>query len=267
MSPRFTRSRALGASVLDVFGEGRVDNRRREGSIEMTSFLQRHSGLFVVAICSVVLTACGGGGKSGGSSSSSATTTGSQTSPSSNAAPTITGKPSSAVAAGQLYTFVPAATDPEGGSLGFSIQNRPAWASFDTVTGKLSGTPSASQKKSYTNIVISVSDGSHSVSLPAFSIAVTDVGAGTPGVGAATLSWMPPSANTDGTPIQDLAGYEIRFGKSATVLDQIISIQNPSISTYVVEGLGSGTWYFSVVAVNKQGATSQPSNVASKTIA
>ncbi len=88
----------------------------------------------------------------------------------SNAAPVISGSPATSVAAGQPYNFQPSATDADGDVLTFSIQNRPAWATFSPTTGRLSGTPTSSQAGTYSNIVISVSDGKVSRSLSAFSI-------------------------------------------------------------------------------------------------
>ena len=62
---------------------------------------------------------------------------------SSNRAPTISGAPATSVTAGQAYSFRPTAADADNDTLGFSIQNRPTWATFSSVTGQLSGTPSA----------------------------------------------------------------------------------------------------------------------------
>ena len=90
----------------------------------------------------------------------------------SNRAPTISGSPAAAVAVGQAYGFTPMASDPDGHALTFSITNRPAWANFNTSTGRLSGTPTAANVGSYSAIVISVSDGIASASLPSFGIVV-----------------------------------------------------------------------------------------------
>src|SRR5207244_3318891 len=87
--------------------------------------------------------------------------------------PTISGSPATSVVAGQSYSFTPTTTDPSGKTLTFSISNKPSWASFSTGTGQLSGTPAAANVGSYSNIVISVSDGTLSASLAAFSIGVT----------------------------------------------------------------------------------------------
>jgi hypothetical protein len=85
-------------------------------------------------------------------------------------------------------------------------------------------------------------------------------------VNSAELSWMPPLANTNGTALTDLAGYDIQYGRTATDLNQIITITNPSINRYLVEDLAEGTWYFAVAAINSRGAKSELSNIESKTI-
>lgn len=90
-----------------------------------------------------------------------------------NTAPTISGTPATSVAVGNAYSFTPTASDPEGDPLTFSITNRPSWASFNTSTGALTGTPGGGDIGSYNNVSISVSDGSLSDDLPAFSIQVT----------------------------------------------------------------------------------------------
>jgi hypothetical protein len=132
---------------------------------------------------------------------------------------------------------------------------------FNASTGRISGTPTAAQVGAYSNITISVSDGSARVSLAAFSITVSDVGNG-----SATLSWTPPTQNSDGTTLTNLSGYQVRYGRTASNLDQAVSLDNPSINRYVVENLSTGTWYFAVVAVNVSGVTSSLSNTSNKTI-
>jgi hypothetical protein len=108
-----------------------------------------------------------------------------------------------------------------------------------------------------------VSDGQSSASLSAFSISVLAVGTGT---GTATLSWTPPTENSDGSTLTDLAGYQVWYGQAQNNLNRSVSLNNASLSTYVVENLNSGTWYFALVAVNSHGTTSVFSGVASKTI-
>ncbi|MCV2886374.1 FG-GAP-like repeat-containing protein [Aestuariibacter sp. AA17] len=88
--------------------------------------------------------------------------------------PVISGTPTTSIGEGSNYSFTPTVLDDEG-TLTFTITNQPAWASFNTSTGQLSGTPTSANIGSYSNIGISVSDGTQTVSLPAFSISVFDV--------------------------------------------------------------------------------------------
>jgi hypothetical protein len=178
-----------------------------------------------------------------------------------NNAPTITGAPVLSVTAELPYSFQPQAADADGDPLQFQVTNKPAWATFDAATGRLSGTPGAADVGTYANIVISVSDGKAAASLPAFSITVAQIQ-----LGSATLTWQPPTENTDGSPIVDLAGYRVRYGQDPAQLSQLQSIPNAGITTAVVESLARGTWYFSVSAYNRDGLESDPSNLAQTTI-
>ena len=90
-----------------------------------------------------------------------------------NDAPTISGTPSTSVKSRQAYRFAPTAADVDSNTnLTFSISNKPSWATFDVGTGVLSGTPSRAQVGITSGIVISVSDGSLTASLPAFNLEV-----------------------------------------------------------------------------------------------
>jgi hypothetical protein len=212
-----------------------------------------------VTLALAALSGCGGGGDSDGTAQNG----GGGNDPPDNARPTIQGQPGGSVTAGQAYTFTPSASDPDGDTLTFSVSNLPEWASFNATTGRLSGTPTAADVATYSNIQISVSDGEMSASLSSFSIEVTAAASAT---GSATLSWTPPTENTDGSSLTNLAGYEVRYGRSPSNLDQTVELDNPSLSRYVVENLSAGTWYFTLVTVNSIGTTSTPSSVASKTI-
>jgi hypothetical protein len=86
------------------------------------------------------------------------------------------------------------------------------------------------------------------------------------GIASATLSWEAPTSNTNGTPLMDLAGYRIYYGSSATDLSQSAQIRSVGIQTYVIDGLGAGTWYFAVMAVTSTGVESALSNIVAKTI-
>lgn len=176
-----------------------------------------------------------------------------------NRAPTISGSPDAQVEVNHSYDFRPTAYDADGDALSFSIQNRPAWANFDTATGRLWGTPSSQQSATYANVVIAVSDGTASTALPAFSIDVTE-----PIQGSASLTWRAPTTNTDGTPLGDLAGFRVYYGSGPRSYSQSLSVPSPSVTSVLVESLPVGTWYFAVKAYTSSGAESDYSAEASK---
>ncbi|MFL6617842.1 MAG: putative Ig domain-containing protein [Povalibacter sp.] len=179
-----------------------------------------------------------------------------------NTAPTLTGTPATSVTLGNSYSFTPTAKDAEGNTLGFSITNRPSWATFSTSTGQLSGKPTATG--TFASIVISVSDGTATTKLPAFSIAVKAAPvASSSNKGGVTLSWTPPTANTDGSSMNTLSGYRIYYGTAAGVLVKTIQVNNPSISSYVIQDMSAATYYFAVRAVTTSGKESALSNVTS----
>ena len=178
-----------------------------------------------------------------------------------NRAPVISGAPAASVNVGAAYSFRPTATDADGDAITYSISNKPAWASFDATTGTLSGSPTAADVATYSSIVISASDGKLSASLPAFAIAVTQIA-----TGRVSLSWTPPTQNTDGTALTNLAGYRIHYGNNAAALDRTISIGSAGIALYVVENLAPGTWYFAVKALSSAGVESDFSATVSKVL-
>nr|WP_324258972.1 DUF4347 domain-containing protein [Cellvibrio fontiphilus] len=92
-----------------------------------------------------------------------------------NDAPTITGTPTTSVDQDVAYSFTPTASDVDVGDvLTYSITNRPTWAAFDTATGALTGTPINADVGTTSGIVITVSDGVLSASLPAFNLEVIE---------------------------------------------------------------------------------------------
>lgn len=221
-------------------------------------------GLLLIVLCAAALSGCGGGGDEEPASGTAQPPAPAPTPPppgSSNRAPTISGTATPAVNASSPYSFTPNAADADGDTLAFTIQNKPAWATFNTATGRLSGTPTASDVGTYSNISISVSDGEANTALSPFAIAVTSVSNG-----HATLSWTAPTENTDGSSLSNLSGYRIRYGTSASALTQTIVINNASVTTYVVEDLAPSMWFFAVTAVTSSGTESTHSNVASKQI-
>ncbi len=90
-----------------------------------------------------------------------------------NDAPEISGTPQISTDEDSAYSFTPSVADPDAGDeLTFSVENKPEWTNFNTDTGELSGTPENSHVGTTGDILISVSDGSETISLPGFSITV-----------------------------------------------------------------------------------------------
>ena len=193
------------------------------------------------------------------------------------------GAPPTSVKVSYYYGFQTWATDTDGRAVTYSIVNKPSWATFDTQYGHLYGTAPASAVGTYAGIVISASDGVSSASLPAFSITVTGPGSssssGSSGsssgsggstsstTGSATVNWHPPTENTNGTAITNLAGYIVSWGTNPSNLSNSEHLVNPGLTSYVIENLTAGTtYYFGVAAYNSAGQTSTVSSVVSKKI-
>ncbi|HVS76958.1 MAG TPA: putative Ig domain-containing protein [Steroidobacteraceae bacterium] len=166
---------------------------------------------------------------------------------------TISGTPPTTDVAGTAYSFTPTATDSRGYTLTFSISGKPAWASFNSASGQLSGTPTAAG--SFANIVISVSDGVSSASLAPFTITVS---APPTANTAPTISGAPATTGTVGT------AYAFTPKASDTDGDALtFSIQNkPSWASFsAATGTLSGTpstagTYSSIVISVSDGQTS-----------
>lgn len=218
----------------------------------MIRLAQRVGRCLPATLLAFALAGCGGGAGSSPGTTPSGT---------GNRMPQIAGTPPASVTAGTFYSFQPSAADADRNSLTFSVTNNPAWTTFSTMTGQLSGTPAAADVGTYNNIVIRVNDGLVSTALPAFSITVAQIG-----TGVATLSWVPPTQNNDGTPLLNLAGYHIYYGTSTAALSRRVDVASVGITSYMVQDLGPATWYFTVRAYNRAGGESDPSSVASKTI-
>jgi hypothetical protein len=166
-----------------------------------------------------------------------------------NRAPTISGTPVTTAKTGSPYAWKPVASDADGDKLTFSITNKPAWASFDTSNGTLYGTPA--NAGTWSNIVIKVTDGKATASLPAFAITVS--AAATKSV---TLTWTKPTTNVDGSALTDLTGYIVSYGNASRSYSTSLPITGASQTSVTVEGLGAGKWYFAIKSRSASGVES-----------
>lgn len=115
------------------------------------------------------LAACGGGGGDGGGGNAG----GQQPAAPVNQAPSISGLPTDSIEVGNPYSFIPTASDPDGDPLTFRLQNAPMWMLVNDATGEISGTPTSNNIGSIEGILLTVSDGRATASLPLFSVTVT----------------------------------------------------------------------------------------------
>lgn len=221
-------------------------------------------------LVSCALAACGGGegvdvNSPATAADTASTSTSTTTSSGSIARATLSGTPAISATVGSTYSFTPTGSDTDGGTLTYSIVNAPSWATFDAKTGELYGTPKSTDLGATTGIVITATDGSATASLAAFSIDV--VAAAATGPGTATVSWVAPTENSNGTALTDLAGYYVYYGTSSSALNESVQVSNAATLSYVVSGLASGnTWYFAVSSYTTTGQQSALSAISSKTL-
>jgi hypothetical protein len=178
-----------------------------------------------------------------------------------NVAPSIVGTASVFARVGSVYQFQPNAADRDGDSLTFSAENLPPWASLDASSGRITGTPAAGDVGEYESIKIIVADASHKTALEPFTIKVLDVE-----TGIASLEWDTPMSKVDGSPLDDLAGYRILYGRRADDLDHSVIITSATTTAYEFTTLDEGVWYFAIVAVNANGLEGPPTAVTTKSI-
>jgi hypothetical protein len=179
-----------------------------------------------------------------------------------NPAPQIFGSAATTAKVGQSYSFQPSATDADHHALTFSVSNAPDWLTFNAATGRLFGTPTSADIGTDRGMVLVVSNGTSSARLAAFSITVVAAGSSS---GNVSLSWQPPTENTNGSALLDLAGYVIHYGSASKTYTSAITITNPGLTSYVVEDLPAGTYYFSMTSTSTSGEESALSTEASAT--
>jgi len=201
---------------------------------------------------------CGGGGDSAGTQAAAPAPT---AAPASNLAPTISLDKSAYARVGENYELQPKAQDADGDALTFTAVNLPPWASLNAKTGRITGTPGESDIGEYESITIAVADAAHKSVSPAFSITVLG-----PPTGVAALQWEAPPSKMDGSPLDNLAGYRIVYGREQDNLNRSIFLGRADQTNYEVGGLEEGVWYFSIIAVNANGLEGPASTTIMKSI-
>jgi hypothetical protein len=225
----------------------------RQETVDMATTIRLWITFSLMSFAGLILGGCNNGdaGPSTGAAPSSTSSTSNSLS--------ISGNPAQFVEIGRSYQFRPSVSNASAAAL-FSIQNKPSWATFDPATGTLSGTPVPANAGTSGSIVISVSDGGGSSALVPFSIQVVQSAT----VGTASLSWLSPPANSNGT--LELEGYHIYYGSSAKDLTHVVNVESPSATSFVINNLPAGTWYFGIASYNAEKVESSLSAVVSAAI-
>lgn len=89
-----------------------------------------------------------------------------------------------------------------------------------------------------------------------------------PVVRSANLAWVTPATRADGTPLStsELAGYEIYYTNDSGSVNVSVPVAGGNTVSAVVGNLTSGTYHFSLSAIDTSGLKSALSTVASVTI-
>ncbi len=207
---------------------------------------------------------CGGGG--GSDDGQEVQTPPTPAASAANRAPALSGTAGEYARVGETYVFQPTASDPDGDAVSFSGTNLPPWASLDPTSGRLSGTPGPNDEGVYESITIVVADAARRTESAPFSITVFADVANEAATGVASLRWELPPSKVDGSPLDDLAGFRIKFGRNAEDLDQSVLVNDPYATSYEFTSLQSGIWYFAVVAVSAGGLEGPPTTTTMKSI-
>lgn len=169
--------------------------------------------------------------------------------PQENFPPVFLNTPINNVLENTEYIFLPNVENNENDTLVFTITGKPYWAKFNTSTGELRG--NAPQKSVFSNIVISVSDGQNTVSLPTFNIDVTSE------LHDVTIKWEAPTTNVNGDSIDNIIGYKIMYGESSQNYSKIVTINDPNVNEITIVDLENIDYYFSMKTVVLNGIKSE----------
>jgi len=81
-----------------------------------------------------------------------------------------------------------------------------------------------------------------------------------------TLAWTAPTENVNNEPLADLAGYKIYCWTAEKHHTNTIEVNDPVMTSYMLDELEPGTYNCAISAVNADGDVSALSNVVAKTV-
>ena len=80
------------------------------------------------------------------------------------------------------------------------------------------------------------------------------------------LNWTAPSTRQDGMflPLSGIAGYRVYYGTDETDMQQIVDIEDMTVTSYTHEAPDTDNYYFGVTAYDFHGLESEMSNLVLK---
>ena len=93
---------------------------------------------------------------------------------------------------------------------------------------------------------------------------VPSIGTPTSATGSVSLAWDVPTTYIDGTPVTGLVGFKVYYGTASRSYTHIIDAK--TVTSFTVNSLPPGTYYFAITAYDSSGIESDYSDELSKTI-
>ncbi len=187
---------------------------------------------------------------------------------SSNSAPTVNAGSNQTVQVLDTVTLTASASDSDGSITDYlwrQVDNGAPSISINNFRNRIANftAPQSNTTETY-QFRVTVTDNDDATDSDLVSITVNPTQSNT---GQATVTWTAPTENTDGSTLNDLAGFTIYYGRNRNDLTNSAVINNSNQTSRTLRNLRNGTtYYFSITARNNSGIESERSPIRSKQI-
>jgi 4-hydroxyphenylpyruvate dioxygenase-like putative hemolysin len=138
------------------------------------------------------------------------------------------------------------------------------------ATGRLSGKPGVGDVGTFDDIVITATDGLHTVSLPAFSLQVleSETAVEQATTGGFTVNWTAPKNRADGTALTlaEIGGYRIYYGDAVGHYSYMLEVGDETAESATITDVPASTIYVVMTTYDIYGRESDFSAVIAKTL-